>query len=112
MKTARILTTMALAFLFAGPIAALAQQAQPSPQTVLPPTPPPAASVSDARAPLGSDANPIPRNSPTPVEQAGRLVAGGPTVVSNAPVPDTVENRARYGQPLSATGRANKPAGN
>jgi hypothetical protein len=108
MRTARILITVALAFAFAGATAVLAQQAV---QTA-PPANPPAAAASDARAPLGSEANPIPRNSPTPVDQAGRLVAGAPTVVSNAPVPDTVENRARYGQPLSATGRANKPAGN
>ena len=33
-------------------------------------------------------------------------------VVTNGPVPDTPENRARYGQPLSRAGRATTPAGN
>lgn len=33
-------------------------------------------------------------------------MSGGVRVVSNAPIPDTVENRARYGQPDSNSGRA------
>ncbi|HYG25372.1 MAG TPA: hypothetical protein VD906_00540 [Caulobacteraceae bacterium] len=33
-------------------------------------------------------------------------------VVTNGPVPDTAENRARYGQPLSRAGKASTPAGN
>jgi hypothetical protein len=32
-------------------------------------------------------------------------------LISNAPVPDTPENRARYGQPLSNGGRRTQPAG-
>jgi len=38
----------------------------------------------------------------------GRVV----TVVSNAPIPDTPENRAKFGQPLSRAGKRTKPAGN
>lgn len=34
------------------------------------------------------------------------------TTVTNGPVPDTPENRARYGAPMSRTGRMTKPAGN
>ena len=33
-------------------------------------------------------------------------------LISNAPVPDTRENRAKYGQPLSNAGRRTLPAGN
>ncbi|MGA0600789.1 hypothetical protein ACO2Q3_08800 [Caulobacter sp. KR2-114] len=52
------------------------------------------------------------QSSPTPADQAYALKAGDPTVVSNAPVPDTRANRARYGRPLSMTGRKTAPAGN
>ncbi len=34
------------------------------------------------------------------------------SVVTNGPIPDTPENRAKYGQPNSRTGRATVPAGN
>lgn len=33
-------------------------------------------------------------------------------VVSSQPVPDTPENRAKYGQPLSRAGKRTKPIGN
>lgn len=32
--------------------------------------------------------------------------------ITNGPVPDTAENRARYGQPLSNAGKHTAPAGN
>ena len=32
--------------------------------------------------------------------------------VTNGPVPDTAENRAKYGQPLSRAGKRTTPAGN
>jgi hypothetical protein len=63
-------------------------------------------------APLGSADNPIPQSSPTPSDQAFHLKAGDPNVVSNGPVPDTPQNRAAYGQPMSHTGKHTKPAGN
>jgi hypothetical protein len=37
---------------------------------------------------------------------------GDNILVTNGPVPDTKANRAKYGQPLSQTGRMTKPAGN
>ena len=52
------------------------------------------------------------RSSPTPVAEAYRLKAGDANVVSNSPIPDTVENRRAYGQPMSNGGRATAPAGN
>src|SRR5438094_9315410 len=50
-------------------------------------------------------------SSPTPPSEAWRLKAGDPNVISNAPVPDTRANRARYGQPLSNAGRRTAPIG-
>lgn len=127
MKTALLLSAAGLAALLMAPAAVWAQdQAQPAPAptassapptTVDAPAAPDAASpvaavTQNAGAPMGSPANPIPESSPTPAPQAGALVASDPTVVSNGPVPDTKANRARYGKPLSATGRATAPAGN
>lgn len=40
-----------------------------------------------------------------------KLKAGDPSVVSNPPVPDTPENRARFGRPMSHAGRATTPNG-
>jgi hypothetical protein len=40
------------------------------------------------------------------------MKAGDPNVVSNGPVPDTQENRAKYGKPMSNAGKRSKPAGN
>lgn len=51
-------------------------------------------------------------SSPTPPDQAYALKAGDPTVVSNAPIPDTRANRARFGKPMSMTGQRTAPAGN
>ncbi len=34
------------------------------------------------------------------------------TTVTNGPVPDTPENRAKYGAPMSHAGKKTKPAGN
>jgi len=123
MKTAQFLTAAGLAALLLGPIAVRAQDqtqpAPPAPAAVVPAAPaapdsasPVAATTADPAAPVGSAANPIPQNSPTPAAQAGALTASDPNVVSNGPVPDTKANRARYGKPMSAAGRATQPAGN
>jgi hypothetical protein len=41
-----------------------------------------------------------------------KLKAGDVGVVSNGPVPDTPENRAAYGKPLSNAGKHTAPIGN
>ena len=46
-----------------------------------------------------------------PTERAPTATAGS-DVVSNGRVPDTRENRAKYGQPMSNAGRHTKAAGN
>ncbi len=40
-----------------------------------------------------------------------KLKAGDPGVVSNLPVPDTHDNRAKFGRPMSHAGRATAPNG-
>lgn len=52
------------------------------------------------------------QSSPTPPDQAYKLTAGAPNTVSNAPIPDTAENRAKYGGPTSNGGRKTPPRGN
>ena len=118
MNTARLLTAAAVAALLAAPMAARADPVSTdSSGAVNAPAAtsagvPVAATLGDPAAPLGTPAHPIPQSSPTPPDQAANLVAGDSTVVSNGPIPDTRENRARYGQPLSATGRMTRPASN
>ena len=66
-----------------------------------------AATVADPSAPAV-----VLLSSPTSADQAFKLKAGDPTVVTNGPVPDTAANRAKYGAPMSDGGRRTTPAGN
>jgi hypothetical protein len=50
--------------------------------------------------------------SDAPPAQTQALAGGGNTLVTNGPVPDTPANRAKYGGPMSLTGKHTKPAGN
>lgn len=119
MRTRLMIAAAATATLLAG--AALAQ------------TPAPAASgsnftqndtaVNPSNAtvpPVVSTGNPIsaPTDNATVAPAAGAPTERAPTatagtdVVTNGPVPDTKENRAKYGQPMSNAGRHTKAAGN
>jgi hypothetical protein len=40
-----------------------------------------------------------------------KLKAGDPNVVSNAPVPDTHDNRVKFGRPMSTAGRKSAATG-
>ena len=51
-------------------------------------------------------------SSPTPADQAYTLKPGDTAVINSPPVPDTPENRAKYGQPMSRAGKLTTPAGN
>jgi hypothetical protein len=51
-------------------------------------------------------------SSPTPADEAFRLKAGEPNVISNGPIPDTPANRHLYGGPMSNAGRHSAAAGN
>jgi hypothetical protein len=50
-------------------------------------------------------------SSPTPADEAYKLKAGDPNVVSNNPVPDTPANRHLYGGPMSNAGRHTAASG-
>lgn len=77
------------------------------------------ATAQSAPAPSASD-NSVPASAVTPsanvASSTTTVDANGATVttelVTNGPVPDTPQNRARYGQPLSHAGKLTAPKGN
>lgn len=97
--------TVALA---ASPLLARAQDAVPGPPTARPQTTYAAPSAVGA----GANASGVVGDS----RQPAVVEAGTPGVetklITNGPVPDTRENRARYGGPDSRGGRRTAPAGN
>ena len=109
MRPISLLLAAAAAMLIAAAAAQARGRAQQGdhPQQASPPR-----AAAAGGAPLGSPDNPIPQSSPTPSDQAFHLKAGDPNVVSNGPVPDTPQNRAAYGQPMSHAGKHTTPAGN
>jgi hypothetical protein len=58
-----------------------------------------------------SDAATVAPAAGAPTQRAPSASAGT-DLVSNGPVPDTPQNRAKYGQPLSHAGKMTKAAGN
>ena len=52
------------------------------------------------------------QTSGTPAELSYTLKAGDPHVMTNGPIPDTPENREKYGLPNSRAGRHSEPIGN
>ena len=125
MSLTRLLIAAAVSALFAGPAfagpdpASTPDPMQPSDQmqsTDTQPMNPPSAdqAATPASATVMDPSAPavILQSSPTPPEDAWKLKASDPNVVTNGPVPDTAENRARYGAPLSNGGRRTKPVGN
>ncbi len=93
-----------------------ADQTTPSAQTTTAPTTStdmaadPAAAPSAPAAGVNSSGT-VAVSSKSPEEQAS-LKAGDANVVTNGPVPDTRENRAKYGGPMSNGGRHTAPKGN
>ena len=73
----------------------------------------PAATPSAMAAPAAgvNTAGAVPVSSESPEAQAS-LKAGDPNVVSNGPVADTPENRAKYGKPMSNAGKRTAAKGN
>jgi hypothetical protein len=71
------------------------------------------AGSSDSTAPSASasDTATVAPAAGAPTERAPTATAGS-DLVSNGPVPDTRENRQKYGRPLSNAGRMTKAAGN
>lgn len=54
----------------------------------------------------------IPHAAPVQADPAGAPSAAMSTTVTNGPVPDNAENRAKYGGPMSHAGRHTAAAGN
>lgn len=86
-------------------------------------TPPAATGAAQTMPPMSSSSTPMTPSSaasdastvesspvvPTIVGPPGSLTV---QVITNGPIADTEENRARYGEPLSRAGRMTQPAGN
>jgi hypothetical protein len=70
--------------------------------------PAPPASASDQGASMQN----APAASATGTESSAQVAEGGPQVIAGQPVPDTPDNRAKYGQPLSHAGKHTAPSGN
>lgn len=89
------------------------------------PTPPPASSATQSATPdQNAPSTSMPGDHGLPVTAASATAAGSNAsvtvdangnrhvLVANPPIPDTAENRAKYGHPLSNAGRRTEPAGN
>jgi len=121
MSMSRLFAVAAAATLMSG--AALAQTITTTTTAPVNPAAPPAMmsdpsmmSPNPATTPsastLGTDtAGVVPMSSQSPEVQA-TLKAGDPNVVSNAPIADTPENRAKYGKPMSNAGKRSAAQGN
>lgn len=80
----------------------------------------PAANAQSAAAPDPATTNSVPVSAVTPsanvasssttIDRSGAAVTT--EVITNGPVPDTPQNRARYGQPMSNAGKVTAPKGN
>ncbi len=70
-------------------------------------------------AALAADAPKAPVDSPpppaaqtgTPADASATLNGAPVQTIASQPVPDTPENRAKYGQPMSRAGKRTKPTG-
>lgn len=119
MTLIRLLAAAAVTALIAGPALAQAPATMPHDAANMPTVqtwPAPAADQSGTPASTvtvdpATGVIVIRQDSVSP-QQAAMLRAGDPNVVTNGPIPDTAENRARYGAPISNGGRRTTPAGN
>lgn len=119
MTPIRLLAAAAGCAVLAGPALAQAPATMPQDAAHMPPAatrPAPAADQSGVPASAmtldpATGAMVVRQDSVSP-ERAAMLKAGDANVVTNGPIPDTPENRARYGAPISNGGKRTAPAGN
>ena len=119
MTPIRLLAAAAVSAIIAGPALAQDPAALPQDAANMPPAaiqPAPAADQSGTPASAmtidpATGAMVVRQDSVSP-QQAAMLKAGDANVVTNGPIPDTAENRARYGAPISNGGKRTAPAGN
>jgi hypothetical protein len=109
MRTQLMIATAAAAALLAG--SAFAQSSQSAGDTAVNPPATAPAYAPNVAAPT-SDATVAPAAGAATERTSAASVSGGTTLVTNGPVADTPENRAKYGKPMSNAGRMTKPAGN
>jgi hypothetical protein len=114
-----LLAATASALLLAGAAAAQPSTApadvSPAPDAAAPSASvnPPAPPSDTAPAPAsGYNANPTASGSGQFTGDLAQAKAGDPGITSNGPVPDTKENRAKYGKPDSNAGKRTRAAGN
>jgi hypothetical protein len=94
------------------PPASSADQTPPAQSTTPPATPDTNATPPADTAAPPADTTPAPA-APAATEAAANTSATvGTQVVASAPVPDTPENRAKYGGPMSRAGKRTAPKGN
>lgn len=77
----------------------------------------PSATTPDATMPPAATDTTMPADTtmapaPADTSMAPTQVAANVQTVTNGPVPDTPENRAKYGQPMSHAGKKTAPVGN
>lgn len=119
MTPIRLLAAAAATAFLAGPALAQAPATMPQDAANMPPAamqPTPAADLSGVPASAmtidpATGAMVVRQPTASP-EQAATLTPGSANVVTNGPIPDTAENRARYGAPISNGGKRTTPAGN
>ena len=111
MRTRLMIAAAATATLLAGAALAQAPAASGSnfKQSADTAVNPPAADTAPYTAPV--DSTTVAPAAGAPTERAPAATAGT-DLVTNGPVPDTRENRAKYGMPMSNAGRHTKAAGN
>ena len=119
MTPLRLLAAAAVSALIAAPALAQDPSAMPQDSANMPPAAgQPARAADQSGMPASAmtidpatGAMVVRQDSVSP-EQAATLKAGDANVVTNGPIPDTAENRARYGAPMSNGGKRTTPAGN
>lgn len=96
-------------------VTAAAAQGSPSPSQAAPNSETDAPEQAAPATLIPADSEPLENStSPTTVNATVTVDPNGDRhiLIASPPVPDTAENRAKYGSPLSNAGRRTQPAGN
>jgi hypothetical protein len=117
MNPIRLLAAAAVTAFIAGQALAQAPAATPDAGNMPPMTQPAPAADQSGMPASAVTVDPVTgmtvvREPTSTPEQAASLTPGAANVVTNGPIPDTAENRARYGAPISKGGKRTPPAGN
>jgi hypothetical protein len=117
MTPIRLFAAAAATVLISGPALAQVPAATPDASNMPPMTQPAPAADQSGMPASAVTIDPVTgmtvvRQPTSTPEQAASLTPGSANVVTNGPVPDTAENRARYGAPVSDGGKRTTPAGN